>query len=231
MISKVRVKNFKAIQDSGEIDLINLNAFIGNNGSGKSSILEALQLLHEVVKKGSIDEAFSRFGSLEEVRNNKSEIKDNNDNPVIKKTKNGFEKSFNAIEIWIQSQIGRSKYEYEIHINSDISGDRYVVEYERLKLGNKVIYIAEIQHDTQLQIENKSSSNTKILTQNRVVLFEHSNDSDFFQGKKKFFEYISNWQFLSLNHFIMGIPTIPNRSTKKIELKSDCRINHCAYHF
>ena len=102
MISKVRVKNFKAIQDSGEIDLINLNAFIGNNGSGKSSILEALQLLHEVVKKGSIDEAFSRFGSLEEVRNNKSEIKDNNDNPVIKKTKNGFEKSFNAIEIWIQ---------------------------------------------------------------------------------------------------------------------------------
>jgi AAA15 family ATPase/GTPase len=35
-----RVKNFKAVQDSKTIKFTPLTVFIGNNGSGKSSIFE-----------------------------------------------------------------------------------------------------------------------------------------------------------------------------------------------
>ena len=35
-----RLKNFKAVRDSGEISFTPLTVFIGNNGSGKSSVIE-----------------------------------------------------------------------------------------------------------------------------------------------------------------------------------------------
>lgn len=41
-LAGVRVKNFKAVQDSKAIRFTPLTVFIGNNGSGKSNIIEAL---------------------------------------------------------------------------------------------------------------------------------------------------------------------------------------------
>jgi len=42
-LSSVVIRNFKAIRDSGHLDLGWLTVFIGNNGSGKSSAVEALE--------------------------------------------------------------------------------------------------------------------------------------------------------------------------------------------
>jgi len=41
-IDSVRLRNFKAIRDSGVVKLTPLTVLIGNNGSGKSSLVEAL---------------------------------------------------------------------------------------------------------------------------------------------------------------------------------------------
>lgn len=41
-ISSFSVTNFKAIRDSGTVRFTPFTAIIGNNGSGKSSLLEAL---------------------------------------------------------------------------------------------------------------------------------------------------------------------------------------------
>jgi AAA15 family ATPase/GTPase len=51
MITKITIKNFKAIQ-SATIKLTDLSVFIGNNGSGKSSIIEALQTLQDILLHG-----------------------------------------------------------------------------------------------------------------------------------------------------------------------------------
>ena len=42
-LQSVRVRNFKAIVDSKAVKLGPLTVFIGNNGSGKSSLVEALE--------------------------------------------------------------------------------------------------------------------------------------------------------------------------------------------
>src|SRR6476661_3170813 len=61
MLKSIRIKNFKAIRDSKVIRLTPLTVFIGNNGSGKSSVIEALETYKNIVqsalhttKKGSI---------------------------------------------------------------------------------------------------------------------------------------------------------------------------------
>lgn len=48
-MKSIRVKNFRSILDSGEIDINRLNLFLGENSSGKSSILRLFPLLKETV--------------------------------------------------------------------------------------------------------------------------------------------------------------------------------------
>jgi predicted ATPase len=67
----VRIRNFKAIRDSHTIKLGALTVFIGNNGAGKSSIIEALQLYQTVVLNG-VDAAFEPLGGIQHVRHKES---------------------------------------------------------------------------------------------------------------------------------------------------------------
>ena len=66
-LQNVRIKNFKAIRDSGRITLGPLTVFIGNNGAGKSSLIEALQLYRAVVTEG-VDAAFAPFNGIQHAR-------------------------------------------------------------------------------------------------------------------------------------------------------------------
>lgn len=52
MIKSVRVKHFKAIEDSGLLKLGPLTVFVGHNGSGKSSIIEALEFFASYAQHG-----------------------------------------------------------------------------------------------------------------------------------------------------------------------------------
>ena len=50
MISKIRLKNFKAWEDTGEIELSPVSLLLGTNSSGKSSIIQSLLLLKQTVR-------------------------------------------------------------------------------------------------------------------------------------------------------------------------------------
>lgn len=50
MLTSIRLQNFKAIQDSGHITLDAFNVFIGRNGSGKSSVIEGIELLSNCIE-------------------------------------------------------------------------------------------------------------------------------------------------------------------------------------
>jgi hypothetical protein len=50
MLTRIRIKQFKAIRDSGDIELGPVNVFIGRNGSGKSSVIEFLELVSNTVE-------------------------------------------------------------------------------------------------------------------------------------------------------------------------------------
>lgn len=50
MLKKLRISGFKAIETSGTVDLEPLSVFIGRNGSGKSSVLEFLELISNTLE-------------------------------------------------------------------------------------------------------------------------------------------------------------------------------------
>jgi predicted ATPase len=61
-----RLKHFKAVRDSGSIKFTPLTVFIGNNGSGKSSITEGLETLQAIVEHG-LDVAMQPWRGFEHV--------------------------------------------------------------------------------------------------------------------------------------------------------------------
>lgn len=63
----VRIRRFKAINDTGPLKFGPLTVFIGNNGVGKSSVLEALETYQHVVLNG-VDEALGKFNGFEHIR-------------------------------------------------------------------------------------------------------------------------------------------------------------------
>lgn len=68
-VQSIRIKNFKAIQDTDEIKLTPLTAIIGGNGSGKSSFIEGLETYQQIVGQG-LGPALRRWRGFEYVRNN-----------------------------------------------------------------------------------------------------------------------------------------------------------------
>ncbi|WP_319524058.1 AAA family ATPase [uncultured Desulfosarcina sp.] len=64
----INVHRFKAIRSSGQIGLTPLTVLIGNNGSGKSSLVEAMETVRDIALKG-LDEAMQRWYGFENVWN------------------------------------------------------------------------------------------------------------------------------------------------------------------
>lgn len=74
-LQSVRIRNFKAIVDSKTIRLGPLTAFIGHNGSGKSSLIEALETYQTIARDG-LDIAMQRWMGIEHARHKAVEAKE-----------------------------------------------------------------------------------------------------------------------------------------------------------
>jgi predicted ATPase len=68
VLQSFRLKNFKAVRDSKVVRLTPLTVFIGNNGSGKSSLIEGLETLQNMVDEG-LDWAMQQWRGFEQVWN------------------------------------------------------------------------------------------------------------------------------------------------------------------
>ena len=72
-LQNLRVENFKAIRKSKLVRFGSLTVFIGHNGSGKSSLIEALETYQSIVL-GGLDSAMQRWLGIEHVRNKSASI-------------------------------------------------------------------------------------------------------------------------------------------------------------
>jgi len=122
-LEKFRLQNFKAVRDSGLVTFTPLTVFIGNNGSGKSSLIEGLETFHNIALHG-LDEAFLAWRGFEHAWN-QAVPHDKKENQI------GKLKRQNPMAFELEGLLADSPYHGDCEIATD------------LKDGNQIVFTRE----------------------------------------------------------------------------------------
>lgn len=222
MIEKISITNFKAIEHCLNLPLQPFTAFIGNNGSGKSSVMEALRTLHLCLTK-NIEEAFSIWGGLDKVRNYHAVQEETTVSQF------GFKQKHQPITFWLQCKVNEKVYEYQVSFNLSLDSDYYVVENEELHCDGKVMFATNA-------IDNNGNSYAQVYltaynpldgmrhkSNSLLLAIEDGSPMILHPDVAAFKKFVEDWQFLYLNAHDMGKPVQQNRLTKQIRLDYDGR--------
>ena len=117
-LSSFCLKNFKAVQNSKSIRFTPLTVFIGNNGSGKSSIIEALETFQILALQG-LDKAMQPWHGFEHIWGKAKSHK------IIK------ERVINPMSFTLRGMDSSEKFKCYLEIASDANFDR--VYYQSYK--------------------------------------------------------------------------------------------------
>jgi predicted ATPase len=212
-LRRIKIENFKAIQNSGSIKLTPLTVFIGNNGSGKSSIIEGLLTYQMIIQQG-LDDAVNYWRGFDYIRNRavphtispKNVDRPHEINPVTFKfsykeytVAMSITQSPNG-EVFIADEnidIPQAKF------TRDITGDIHCELKPSKKTPDDVV--------GQWYLE-KSPDTQGILTINAVRGRLNV------QGFAKVYDQIAEWQFINFNPAVMGNPIPPRLSADRVKL-------------
>lgn len=119
-LQSIHIRNFKAIVDSRAVKLGPLTVFIGHNGSGKSSLIEALETYQAIVTDG-LDSAMQRWLGIEHARHKGVEAKERAGQPV------------NPIAFDLSIGVSpRKSTRIKMQVNNDAASNRMYVEFENV---------------------------------------------------------------------------------------------------
>jgi predicted ATPase len=219
MIQKVFVENFKAIHTGTDLQIQPFTVFIGNNGTGKSSIIEALRALQTAVAF-DLEKAFKEWGGLERIRNYKAELP--------KKDVGGFgiyPDVFEPFIIGLSALVKEKIYDYKAQIN--LESGYYIVEEEELKCDKKLVFTSKITKGKEMpEVFYYEGNGQKYEFPFRhdgrsLILSFKGSPSYFFKELTSFSRYIEDWQFLHLNAHSMGLPVEEDKlnRVKKLDLE------------
>ncbi len=191
-LQSLRVRNFKAVVDSKTVKLGPLTAFIGNNGAGKSSLIEALETYQSIVRDG-LDVAMQRWLGIEHVRHKGQEAKER------------MGKVVNAIS-W-EVALGESRRKVTrlaMTVNNDPAANHMFIASERVT-GVDGIW-AERDQAAGLQSYGPGRS-----------MLPYSLNEDLVRAADE----VLAWQFITLSPERMGLPVPQQRTKGQVRLASD----------
>ena len=183
-LQSVRIRNFKAIVDSKTVKLGLLTVFIGNNGTGKSSLIEALETYQSIIRDG-LDTAMQRWLGIEHARHKGQEAKERLGKPV-KANSIGFDLALGPSP--------RRVSRINMEVNNDPAANHMFIVDEQVVFLDKTIEGRNPKGAVQTYGKGRS-----ILSTPSVYLAEVAN-------------HIQDWQFLTLAPDRMGLP-VPQQRT------------------
>lgn len=190
-LQSVRIRNFKAIVDSKVVKVGPLTAFIGNNGAGKSSLIEGLETYQSIVRDG-LDVAMQWWLGIEHARHKGQEAKERQGelvNPI------GFELAI--------GHSPRKVRRIELEANNDPAANRMFISKETVEQTG-VTFLAR----NMIGADQSYGPGRSILSAplpDSVDLARH----------------IGDWQFLTLSPERMGMPVPQQRTGGGVRLARD----------
>src|SRR5690348_2490433 len=130
-LNSFRLENFKAVRDSGAVKFTPLTVFIGNNGSGKSSLIEGMETFQSIVET-DLDSAMEDWlgfehiwhqGVAHELRHSKVNLRDQLSNPM------GFE---------LKGTFNHKSYMAKMKIGLGGGGNELFIANEEVSLAREV---------------------------------------------------------------------------------------------
>lgn len=203
MIKSLEVKNFKAIE-RGKVKLTPLTAFIGYNGMGKSSLLEALQMFQSIVTDG-LDTAVKPWREFEHIYYKGKKKK-------RKFTREGIELQFAPMEFFFSVKLNTRRSLNPLKFSSSIG-------QENTSKGD--IYFLE-EKVTYKQFERSRDADNNYITQGRKARWQ-TPDKSILTAEQEIKRYVESWQFLSMNTFLMGEAFPQKKTGGSITLNKDGR--------
>lgn len=195
-----RLRNFKAVRDSGTIQFTPLTVFIGNNGSGKSSIIEGLETFQAIVGEG-LDKAMQQWRGFEHIwhkgvsheRREVGEIRPCQTNPIT---------------FALRGRTKTDLFKATMQINMEPGGNEIFIQQEQFSIKNQ----SEFTRNAKGSVDGK-------LRERAIHLPTVPDGRSMFE--ERLGEFILGWQFVSLIPQVMGSPTPQKRTGGPILLARD----------
>ncbi len=210
-----RLRNFKAVRDSGVVKFSPLTVFIGNNGSGKSSLIEGLETFQSIVVDG-LDEAMNRWRGFENVLNK-----------AVTHTRRDPEDQFPCLTNPMEFKIGgrltknRAFGDYfrrvEMQVNTSPSYDDIFIQYEKLRFYHRD---SQIINGYGVKTRNSYGQIETVFADGMKLTFPKCSigRSQLHIGQPI---VTRDWQFLNLDPEKMGEPKPQKRTGDTIKLAKD----------
>ena len=190
-LESLRIRNFKAIIDSRTVALGPLTAFIGHNGSGKSSLIEALETYQAIVVDG-LDAAMQRWLGIEHVRHKSVEAKERAGKPLNPM----------AFDLRIGAS-PRKSTRLEMEVNNDAAANHMFIARELAA------------HAKGWHPEPAQSREGAAISEGRSILGMGG------AGHRAVAAHVRAWQFLTLQPERMGLPVPQQRTGGRVRLARD----------
>lgn len=191
LLQSVRIRNFKAIVDSHFVHFGPLTAFIGHNGSGKSSLIEALETYQSIMVDG-LDVAMQRWLGIEHVRHLGAEAKE----------RAGKALNAMAFNLCIGASV-RKFTRLEMAVNNDAAANRMFIASEKSAHANGWFIERSLE-----RVKGTFEPGRSILTSATG-------------GHRQVASQVREWQFLILQPERMGLPIPQQRTGGGVRLAKD----------
>lgn len=209
-LQSFRLRNFKAVRDSGVVRFEPLTVFIGNNGSGKSSLVEGLRTF-KGVSSDDLVEVMQDWRGYENIWHKglprslvsvgkRGRERQQYDNPISFEAKGRYEHGPYKVKMAVG--LGDDKHEF--------------IAYEEVKVGHQVEFTRDARGHVQFKGKAPAEFGSVKIETNIPM-----EDGLSIIGEIPYLdEIVSGWQFLYLDPGAMGEPGSPYR-TKQVELNQD----------
>lgn len=208
MLKSFRLKNFKAIRDSGMVEFSPLTVLIGDNGSGKSSLVEGLQTLQKLCIQ-ELDHVMQNWRGFENIIN-----------PPIKRLngKTQFPPKINGISFSIEGEIEDKPFSFTIKINLSAETNTIFIEHEKLELIDRIIFHRDKYGNLNNGAGKQIAENILPGQLSFQTYFSVADNQENRSIALNLLLGMIEWQFVTLQPRWMGEPRPIKRTSGKIRL-------------